>query len=411
LHLVDALKTLTEFAAYSVHPDVVFESEVNPADVKGTADNFEQGGFEEVVEVLRAASALSDSRSGRGILDNISRATATTLAMFELALMDLQDQDSIRNGFRAALQAAGLSGEESLQYLRDLASLYAMWTPRVTVRAEPDESERTLAYQVTELFSKLGAPPCNPAPTGGILVVCTADGQLVLRKDGEITTPKAGPTSAKIQTSEIATGDTAAVTPTEQSGQARRRDSNAHDGRAELDQLVGLKKVKESLSEIRSLLAVNSERQKAELPVPKGSLHAVFAGNPGTGKTTVARIYAEMLKEFGYLRSGQLVEADRGRLVAEYLGQTAVKTTKVLQEALGGVLFIDEAYALKNDPNDSFGQECIDTLLKFMEDHRENLVVIAAGYKDRIAALLETNPGFKSRFAQFLTSDLSTQQQ
>ena len=210
--------------------------------------------------------------------------------------------------------------------------------------------------------------------------------------------------AAEIQTPRAATGDVAAAAATNPDGQTQP-ETNADARRAELDSLAGLKKVKESLSEIRSLLAVNSERQKIGLPVSKLSLHAVFSGNPGTGKTTVARIYAGMLKEFGYLRSGQLVEADRGRLVAEYLGQTAIKTTKVLQDALGGVLFIDEAYALKNDPNDSFGQECIDTLLKFMEDHREDLVVIAAGYKEQIDALLETNPGFKSRFAQFLTFD------
>ncbi len=230
-----------------------------------------------------------------------------------------------------------------------------------------------------------------------------------LDADGAVTAGPAAPDQSTPPTNamtQVQGGSAIASAGEEQPAQTLRADGISEDGYAELDKLVGLKKVKELLSGIRSLLAVNSERQKIGLPpVSKLSLHAVFTGNPGTGKTTVARIYAAMLKEFGYLRSGQLVEADRGRLVAGYLGQTAVKTTKVLQDALGGVLFIDEAYALKNDPNDSFGQECIDTLLKFIEDHRDDLVVIAAGYKDRIDALLETNPGFKSRFAQFLTFD------
>jgi SpoVK/Ycf46/Vps4 family AAA+-type ATPase len=239
---------------------------------------------------------------------------------------------------------------------------------------------------------------------GGISVGLRETNQAGITTTSSESASSEEPAGAEIQTPRAATGDVAAAAATNPDGQTQP-DTNADARRAELDQLVGLKKVKESLSEIRSLLAVNSERQKIGLPVSKLSLHAVFSGNPGTGKTTVARIYAVMLKEFGYLRSGQLVEADRGRLVAEYLGQTAIKTTKVLQDALGGVLFIDEAYALKNDPNDSFGQECIDTLLKFMEDHREDLVVIAAGYKEQIDALLETNPGFKSRFAQFLTFD------
>ncbi len=169
-----------------------------------------------------------------------------------------------------------------------------------------------------------------------------------------------------------------------------------------LADMVGLDSVKQSLNEIRSLLAINAERKTAGLLVSRLSLHAVFVGNPGTGKTTVARVYAQMLREYGYLTKGHLVEADRSTLVAGFLGQTAEKTLKVLKGSLGGVLFIDEAYSLKHDEQDWFGQECIDTLLKFMEDHRDDLVVILAGYPDRLDALLETNPGFKSRFGERL---------
>ena len=171
-------------------------------------------------------------------------------------------------------------------------------------------------------------------------------------------------------------------------------------GAPALADMVGLDSVKRSLDEIRSLLAINAERKTAGLPVSRLSLHAVFVGNPGTGKTTVARVYAQMLREYGYLTKGHLVEADRSTLVAGFLGHTAEKTLKVLKGSLGGVLFIDEAYSLKHDEQDWFGQECID--MKFMEDHRDDLVVILAGYPDRLDALLETNPGFKSRFGERL---------
>lgn len=186
---------------------------------------------------------------------------------------------------------------------------------------------------------------------------------------------------------------------------------SAGAGREGLDNLVGLDSVKRSLDEIRSLVSIDQERRRVGISTTRPSLHAVFAGNPGTGKTTVARIYAETLRELGYLKKGQLVEADRSKLVADYLGQTASKTMEVLQQSLGGVLFIDEAYALKHDEQDSYGQECIDTILKFMEDRREDLVVIIAGYRDRMDALLEANPGFRSRFPQYLAFDDYTNDQ
>ena len=130
------------------------------------------------------------------------------------------------------------------------------------------------------------------------------------------------------------------------------------------------------------------------------SLHLVFSGNPGTGKTTVARILAKLYKEIGILREGQLIETDRSGLVAGYVGQTAIKTQKKIEEAMGGVLFIDEAYTL-NQKDENFGQEAIDTILKAMEDHRDEFIVIVAGYTELMKAFVESNPGLKSRFNKF----------
>merc|ERR1711904_452031 len=138
-------------------------------------------------------------------------------------------------------------------------------------------------------------------------------------------------------------------------------------------------------------------------------LHMIFSGNPGTGKTTVARIVAELLRSMGLLRKGHMVEADRATLVAGYSGQTALKTKQVVNQAMGGVLFIDEADALvSEDGKDSFGKEALDTLIKMIEDRREDLVVILAGYPDEMVRLVSTNPGVKSRFpTQVLFEDYS----
>jgi Cdc6-like AAA superfamily ATPase len=167
---------------------------------------------------------------------------------------------------------------------------------------------------------------------------------------------------------------------------------------AELDALVGLAAVKAEVKLVADLLTVQKLRKERGLPVVESSRHLVFTGNPGTGKTTVARLVAKIYRTLGVVEKGHLVETDRSHLVAGYVGQTASRTRRVVEQALGGVLLIDEAYALAQGDEEDFGHEAIATLVKLMEDHRHDLVVIAAGYPDEMHELIESNPGLRSRF-------------
>jgi probable Rubsico expression protein CbbX len=169
------------------------------------------------------------------------------------------------------------------------------------------------------------------------------------------------------------------------------------------NELVGLIPVKRKVEEIASLLLVDRVRQRFGLSAPRPNLHMCFTGDPGTGKTTVALRMAEMLGRLGYLESGHLVHAMRDDLVGEFIGQTAPKTKRVLDRAMGGVLFIDEAYYLyRASDSKDYGQECIDILLQVMENDRDKLVVILAGYKDRMDGFFESNPGMSSRIAHHI---------
>ena len=177
---------------------------------------------------------------------------------------------------------------------------------------------------------------------------------------------------------------------------------------AELNALVGMKAVKDQLQELVQFCLLQQERTLHGLSVQKAGLHMVFTGNPGTGKTTVARLIGRIMKELGWLSQGHFTEVSRADLVGGYLGQTAIKTQELLEEALGGVLFLDEAYMLTPggeqgaDDEDTFGQEALDTILAFMENHRDNILVIAAGYHEEMLRFVNANPGLRSRFTRFI---------
>jgi Holliday junction resolvasome RuvABC ATP-dependent DNA helicase subunit len=211
-------------------------------------------------------------------------------------------------------------------------------------------------------------------------------------------TPPAAPNGDHAVKPAAAVADAAAATPAELTPARPLTELLA-----QLDDLVGLSNVKAEVRRLTSLLQVQQLRIERGLPVMETSHHLVFTGNPGTGKTTVARLLAQIYRSVGVVSHGQLVETDRSKLVAGFVGQTALKTSEALNAALGGMLLIDEAYALARGGDNDFGREAIDTLVKFMEDHRDDVAIVAAGYTVEMATFIDTNPGLKSRFTRTIT--------
>ena len=188
----------------------------------------------------------------------------------------------------------------------------------------------------------------------------------------------------------------------EEIAEETRHEENRVREDEQLDSLIGLQSVKTEITTLRNFVTMRQRREQAGMKSPNISYHCVFTGNPGTGKTTVARILANIYKDLGILKKGHLVETDRSGLVAEYVGQTAVKTNKIIDKALDGILFIDEAYTLANGSQNDYGAEAIATLLKRMEDDRDRLVVILTGYTKEIEQFISSNPGLRSRFNRYI---------
>lgn len=234
-------------------------------------------------------------------------------------------------------------------------------------------------------FEGVLSPKSPSAPPSGGKPVGSADGKMPAQpSDGKTA---GGQPAAKAEKTEV-------VEPLPK--------EDMKDLQAELDSYIGLATVKDEVRNLINMASVYKLRRQHDLPTTDMSLHMVFTGNPGTGKTMMARMMARIYRSLGILSKGQLVEVDRSGLVAGYVGQTALKTQKVIEKAMGGVLFVDEAYALNGRSENDFGQEAIDTLLKAMEDHRDDLVVIVAGYTDLMDKFIHSNPGLESRFNRFL---------
>ena len=230
---------------------------------------------------------------------------------------------------------------------------------------------------------------------------------LVAKSDGTVTPEEAKWLNRIVsfisaETPDTSLNDTALNSAASVSVSGTTTKSGAVD---ELNGLIGLGRVKEEISTLVNFIRIQKMREEQGLKIPPLSYHCVFTGNPGTGKTTVARIVAKIYKELGILTKGHLIETDRSGLIAEYVGQTAVKTNKLIDEALDGILFIDEAYSLVSDSSNDYGKEAIATLLKRMEDNRDRLVVILAGYTNEMRKFIDANPGLQSRFNRYIEFD------
>ncbi len=215
----------------------------------------------------------------------------------------------------------------------------------------------------------------------------------------------------KVNESKKPEAETQTAAPGEEEKKEEEKVETIEELKAELEGYIGLGSIKKEVNNLINMVTVYKLRREHDLPTVDLSLHMVFSGNPGTGKTMIARLMSRIYKCLGILSKGQLVEVDRSGLVAGYVGQTATKTSEVIKKAMGGVLFIDEAYTLNSSSENDFGQEAIDTILKAMEDNRDDLVVIVAGYDGLMDRFIHSNPGLESRFNRYLHFDDYTQEE
>ena len=257
-------------------------------------------------------------------------------------------------------------------------------------------TRRSTVYHEQAMRLAHAAAAVDLVPSADELTAIDTFRTTLLRHLDEVGAPRPGAPATSAAGAATATTTQAAAAAEEPAKPARP----LTDLLAELDALIGLANVKAEVRRLTSLLQVQRLRAERGLPVIETSHHLVFTGNPGTGKTTVARLLAEIYHAVGVVSKGHLVETDRAELVAGYVGQTALKTQAALEKALGGMLLVDEAYALARGGEDDFGMEAIDTLVKFMEDHRDDLAIVAAGYTEEMAVFIDANPGLRSRFTR-----------
>ena len=264
------------------------------------------------------------------------------------------------------------------------------------------ERAMRLAHMVCALDARPSDDELRAVDAFRGMLVATMTGRGVNRPGSAGRASRAGPVSsagsATTSTDSSATAVATLGVTSASAPEVLAPPENLEDLLAELDKLIGLAGVKAEVRLVTNLLQVQKLRVERKLPVVDGSRHLIFTGNPGTGKTTVARLLARIYRTLGVVDKGHLVETDRAGLVAGFVGQTAIKVTEVFNQAMGGVLLIDEAYALARGGERDFGREAIDTIVKLIEDRRDALVVIAAGYPLEMSEFVDTNPGLRSRF-------------